>query len=107
MVTKAIPDDVRNHSVSAGLDYPAVGPEHAALQELGRAEYHAVTDDEALAAFRELSEAEGIIPALEPAHAIALATKLAEADRHDTLLVNLCGRGDKDMQTAAKHFDLS
>ena len=107
MLTKAIPDDVRNHSVSAGLDYPAVGPEHAALQELGRAEYHAVTDDEALAAFRELSEAEGIIPALEPAHAIALATKLAEADRHDTLLVNLCGRGDKDMATAAEQFDLS
>ena len=107
MVTKAIPDDVRNHSVSAGLDYPAVGPEHAALQELGRAEYHAVSDDEALAAFRELSEAEGIIPALEPAHAIALATKLAEANRHDTLLINLCGRGDKDMQTAAEQFDLS
>ena len=107
MKTKTIGDDTENHSISAGLDYPAIGPEHAALQEMGRAEYHAVSDDEALAAFRELSEAEGIIPALEPAHALALAAKLAEEDRHDTLLVNLCGRGDKDMQTAAEHFDLS
>ena len=106
MKTKVIDEDTTNHSVSAGLDYPAVGPEHAALQELGRAEYHAITDEEALDAFRELSEAEGIIPALEPSHAIALAKKLAEEDRHDTLLVNLCGRGDKDMQTAAEKFDL-
>ena len=107
MKTKVIPEDTENHSVSAGLDYPAVGPEHAALQELGRAEYHGVTDEEALAAFRELSETEGIIPALEPSHAIALAIKLAEEDRHDTILVNLCGTGDKDMQTAAEKFDLS
>ena len=107
MKTQVIDDDTENHSVSAGLDYPAVGPEHAALQSLGRAEYHAISDDEALAAFKELSQAEGIIPALEPSHAIALAKKLAQADRHDTLLVNLCGRGDKDMQTAAEHFDLS
>jgi tryptophan synthase beta chain len=107
MKTKVIDEDTENHSVSAGLDYPAVGPEHAALQELGRAEYHAISDEEALSAFRELSEAEGIIPALEPSHAIALAKKLAEADRHDTLLVNLCGRGDKDMRTAAEKFDLS
>jgi tryptophan synthase beta chain len=106
MKTRVIDDDTENHSVSAGLDYPGVGPEHAALQEMGRAEYHAVSDEEALAAFRELSEAEGIVPALEPAHAVALAIKLAEDDRHDTLLVNLCGRGDKDMQTAAEHFDL-
>jgi len=106
MKTKVIEEDTENHSVSAGLDYPAVGPEHAALQELGRAEYHAISDEEALAAFRELSEAEGIIPALEPAHALALAKKLARKDRHDTLLVNLCGRGDKDMQTAAEKFDL-
>ncbi|MFB6191905.1 MAG: tryptophan synthase subunit beta [Haloarculaceae archaeon] len=105
MKTKVIDDDTTNHSVSAGLDYPAVGPEHAALQSLGRAEYHAISDDEALDAFQELSRAEGIIPALEPSHAIALAKKLA--DRHDTLLVNLCGRGDKDMQTAAEKFDLS
>jgi len=107
MKTKVIDDDTENHSVSAGLDYPAVGPEHAALQELGRAEYHAIPDEDALDAFRELSEAEGIIPALEPSHAIALAKKLAQEDRHDTLLVNLCGRGDKDMQTAAEKFDLS
>jgi tryptophan synthase beta chain len=107
MKTHVISEDTENHSVSAGLDYPAVGPEHAALRSLGRAEYHGITDDEALAAFRELSEAEGIIPALEPSHAIALACKLAEEDRHDTLLVNLCGRGDKDMQTAAEKFDLS
>jgi tryptophan synthase beta chain len=107
MKTRVIDEDTENHSVSAGLDYPAVGPEHAALQSLGRAEYHGITDDEALSAFRELSETEGIIPALEPSHAIALAIKLAEADRHDTLLVNLCGRGDKDMQTAAELLDLS
>ena len=105
MLTKVIDEDTENHSVSAGLDYPAVGPEHAALQSLGRAEYHAISDEEALAAFKELSQAEGIIPALEPSHAIALAKKLAE--EHDTLLVNLCGRGDKDMQTAAEHFDLA
>jgi len=107
MLTKVIDEDTENHSVSAGLDYPAVGPEHAALQSLGRAEYHAISDEEALAAFKELSQAEGIIPALEPSHAIALAKKLAQEDKHDTLLVNLCGRGDKDMQTAAEHFDLS
>jgi tryptophan synthase beta chain len=104
MKTKVIEEDTENHSVSAGLDYPAVGPEHAALDELGRAEYHAITDEEALEAFRELSESEGIIPALEPSHAIALARRLA--DRHDTLLINLCGRGDKDMATAAELFDL-
>ena len=107
MKTKVIDEGTTNHSVSAGLDYPAVGPEHAALQSLGRAEYHGITDEEALAAFRELSEAEGIIPALEPSHAIALAIKLAEEDRHETILVNLCGRGDKDMQTAAEKFDLA
>ena len=107
MKTKTIGEETENHSISAGLDYPAIGPEHAALQEMGRAEYHAISDDEALAAFRELSEVEGIIPALEPAHALALAAKLAEEDRHDTLLVNLCGRGDKDMRTAAEQFDLS
>jgi len=107
MKTKMIDEETENHSVSAGLDYPAVGPEHAALQSLGRAEYHGITDEEALAAFRELSETEGIIPALEPSHAIALAIKLAEEDRHDTILVNLCGRGDKDMETAAEKFDLT
>ena len=107
MRTKVIDADTENHSVSAGLDYPSVGPEHAALQASGRAEYQAVTDDEALAAFRELAETEGIIPAFEPSHAIALALQLAEDDEHDTILVNLCGRGDKDMRSAAEHFDLT
>jgi tryptophan synthase beta chain len=107
MRTKVIDEDTENHSVSAGLDYPSVGPEHAAMQASGRAEYRAVTDEEALAAFRELSEAEGIIPAFEPSHAIALAIELAEAGEHDTILVNLCGRGDKDMRSAAEHFDLT
>jgi len=104
--TKVVGDDVDNHSISSGLDYPGVGPEHAAMQASGRAEYHAITDDEALVAFREMSEAEGIIPALEPAHAIALAEKLAREKSHDSLLVHMCGRGDKDMQTATEHFDL-
>jgi tryptophan synthase beta chain len=107
MKTKVIDDDTENHSVSAGLDYPAVGPEHAAMQASGRAEYHAISDDEAMDAFVEMSRAEGIIPAFEPAHAIALAKQLAEGDRYDSLLVNLCGRGDKDMQSAAERFDLA
>jgi tryptophan synthase beta chain len=104
MRTKLIGDDTEVHSVSAGLDYPGVGPEHAALQSLGRAEYHAVTDDAALEAFRDLAQMEGIIPALETSHALALAKDLAED--HETLLINLSGRGDKDMQTAAEEFDL-
>ena len=107
MKTKVIDDDTENHSVSAGLDYPAVGPEHAAMQESGRAEYRAIIDEEALAAFRELSESEGIIPAFEPSHALALAFKLAEEGDHDSLLINLCGRGDKDMRSAAEQFDLT
>jgi len=107
MKTRVIDDDVDVHSVSAGLDYPGVGPEHAMFRELGRAEYTGVTDDEALAAFRELSEAEGIIPALETSHGVARALQLAEDDEHETIVVNLSGRGDKDMQTAAAQFDLS
>ncbi len=107
MKTKVIDDETENHSISAGLDYPAVGPQHAALQESGRAEYRAVTDEEALAAFRELSESEGIIPAFEPSHAIALALRLAEDGEHDSILINLCGRGDKDMRSAAEQFDLT
>jgi len=106
MKTKVIPADTEVDSISAGLDYPGVGPEHAAMLDAGRAEYYAVTDDRALSAFRELSEAEGIIPALEPSHAVALAKRLAIEDCHDSLLVNLCGRGDKDMRTAAERFDL-
>jgi tryptophan synthase beta chain len=104
MRTKIIGEDTEVHSVSAGLDYPGVGPEHAAFQALGRAEYHAITDDKAIEAFRDLSEAEGIIPALETSHAIALAKDLA--DDHDTILINLSGRGDKDMETAAEQFGL-
>jgi tryptophan synthase beta chain len=106
MKTRVIGEETEVHSVSAGLDYPGVGPEHAMFRATGRAEYTAVTDDEALAAFRELSEAEGIIPALESSHGIALATRLAEETDHDTILVNLSGRGDKDMETAAAQFDL-
>jgi len=106
MKTRVIDDDTEVHSVSAGLDYPGVGPEHAMFRAVGRAEYTAVTDDEALAAFRELSETEGIIPALESSHGVALAIRLAEASDHDSILVNLSGRGDKDMETAATHFDL-
>ena len=90
------------HSISAGLDYPGVGPEHAYLKDIGRAEYVGITDDEALAAFHRLCRTEGIIPALESSHALAHAIKLAatmRADQH--LLVNLSGRGDKDIGTVA------
>jgi tryptophan synthase beta chain len=85
------------HSISAGLDYPGVGPEHAYLRDSGRAEYTAVTDDEALDAFLYLSRMEGIIPALESAHAVATVRKLApQLSREAILIVNLSGRGDKD-----------
>ncbi|HEY4999191.1 MAG TPA: tryptophan synthase subunit beta, partial [Usitatibacter sp.] len=91
------------HSISAGLDYPGVGPEHAWLKDSGRAQYVSVTDAEALAAFHSLCRLEGIIPALESSHAIAHAMKLAPTMRRDQiLLVNLSGRGDKDMHTVAK-----
>jgi tryptophan synthase beta chain len=95
------------HSVSAGLDYPGVGPEHAWLKDHGRAEYVSVTDDEALAAFRNLCRLEGIIPALESAHAVAHAARIAPAMPRDVnLLVNLSGRGDKDMQTVAERMGI-
>jgi tryptophan synthase beta chain len=90
------------HSVSAGLDYPGVGPEHAYLHDIGRAEYVAITDDEALEAFHRLCRTEGIIPALESSHAVAYAMKLAATMRPDQhLLVNLSGAGDKDIGTVA------
>ena len=90
------------HSVSAGLDYPGVGPEHAYLNDIGRAEYVGITDDEALSAFHRLCRTEGIIPALESSHAVAYAMKLAATMRPDQhLLVNLSGRGDKDIGTVA------
>jgi len=91
------------HSVSAGLDYPSIGPEHAFLHDAGRVEYVSATDEEALEAFRTLSRLEGIIPALESAHAVAHALKLArELSGEQIVLVNLSGRGDKDVQTAAE-----
>ena len=94
---------VETHSISAGLDYPGVGPEHAWLKDSKRAEYVAVTDDEALAAFHALCKFEGIMPALESAHALAYAATLAQRlDKEKILLVNLSGRGDKDMNTVAQ-----
>ena len=94
---------METHSVSAGLDYPGVGPEHAWLKDSGRAEYVAVTDDDALQAFHDLCRLEGIIPALESAHALAYAAKMAPRMKKDQiLLINLSGRGDKDMQTVAE-----
>ena len=90
------------HSISAGLDYPGVGPEHAWLQEIGRAQYVGITDSEALEAFHHLCRTEGIIPALESSHAFAYAMKLAKEMRPDqSILVNLSGRGDKDIGTVA------
>jgi tryptophan synthase beta chain len=94
---------IETHSISAGLDYPGVGPEHCLLKDMGRAEYVAVTDDEALAAFDALCRFEGIIPALESSHALAHAIKIAPGmDAQQVLLVNLSGRGDKDMNTVAR-----
>ncbi|OWK32576.1 tryptophan synthase subunit beta [Sphingomonas mucosissima] len=90
------------HSISAGLDYPGIGPEHAWLKDIGRVEYTSVTDDEALDAFQFLCRTEGIIPALEPSHAIAaVARKAREMRRDQVILANLCGRGDKDIFTVA------
>ena len=94
---------IETHSISAGLDYPGVGPEHAWLKDSGRAEYVTITDDEALRAFHDLCHFEGIIPALESSHALAYAAKLAPTLGKDKLLlVNLSGRGDKDMHTVAE-----
>ena len=96
------------HSISAGLDYPGVGPEHAWLKDSGRAEYVAINDDEALAAFHRLCRTEGIIPALESSHAVAHAIKIAPGMAKDkALLVNLSGRGDKDMATVAERSHLT
>jgi tryptophan synthase beta chain len=93
---------IETHSISAGLDYPGVGPEHSWLKDIGRAEYVAVNDDEALDAFHKLCRIEGIIPALESSHAVAQAIKMAPTMAKDqVLLVNLSGRGDKDMHTVA------
>jgi tryptophan synthase beta chain len=98
---------LESHSISAGLDYPGVGPEHAWLKDIGRAEYIPVTDTEAMAALKLLSRTEGIIPAIETAHALAGIEKLMPSLKpRSKILVNLSGRGDKDMETAAKYFGL-
>ena len=99
---------LEGHSISAGLDYPGIGPEHAWLRDMGRAEYVSVTDTEALAAFTQLCETEGIIPALEPAHALAHVAKIApELPREHLIVVNLSGRGDKDIFTVARHLGVA
>jgi tryptophan synthase beta chain len=93
---------IETHSISAGLDYPGVGPEHAWLKDSGRAQYVAITDDEALAAFHTLTRIEGIMPALESSHAIAYAQKLApQLGKDQCMAINLSGRGDKDVHTIA------
>ena len=98
---------IESHSISAGLDYPGVGPEHAFLHDLGRAEYRPVTDAEAMEAFALLCRTEGIIPAIESAHALAGTMRLGREVGPDALLlVNLSGRGDKDVETASRWFGL-
>ena len=94
---------IETHSVSAGLDYPGVGPEHSWLKDIGRVSYGAITDTEALQAFHQLTRIEGIIPALESSHAMAYGVKLAaEMSPEQSMIINLSGRGDKDMNTIAK-----
>jgi len=96
------------HSISAGLDYPGVGPEHAWLADLGRIAFLSATDDEALEAFQLLSKLEGIIPALEPAHAVAKVLDLAPQKPKDHIMVvNLSGRGDKDLHSVAQYLESS
>jgi tryptophan synthase beta chain len=98
---------IESHSISAGLDYPGVGPEHAYLHDIGRAEYRAINDDAAMAAFALMSKTEGIIPAIETAHALAGAIVIGkELGPSANLLINLSGRGDKDVQTAAEYFGI-
>jgi tryptophan synthase beta chain len=98
---------MESHSISAGLDYPGVGPEHAWLKDLGRAKYWGISDAEAMDALRLLSRTEGIIPAIETAHALAGVLKLGKIlEPGSSILVNLSGRGDKDMETAARYFGL-
>ncbi|KAK7836668.1 tryptophan synthase beta chain 2 [Quercus suber] len=97
---------IEPHSISAGLDYPGVGPEHSYLKDIGRAEYYSVTDDEALEAFKRLSRLEGIIPALETSHALAYLEQLCPTLPNGTRVVNCSGRGDKDVETAIKRLQL-
>ncbi|NLV28276.1 MAG: tryptophan synthase subunit beta [Methanomicrobiales archaeon] len=97
---------IESHSVSAGLDYPGVGPEHAMHKDSGRVTYHAVTDTEALEAFLYLSRTEGIVPALESSHAVALARKIApELSKDSVMIINLSGRGDKDVETVIRYME--
>ena len=96
---------LEGYSISAGLDYPGIGPEHSWLHEIGRAKYVSVTDKEALAAFQLCCETEGIIPALEPSHALAHVIKIApELPEDHIICMNMCGRGDKDIFTVARHL---
>ncbi|MFL5260764.1 MAG: tryptophan synthase subunit beta, partial [Hyphomicrobiales bacterium] len=96
---------IEAHSISAGLDYPGIGPEHAWLHDMGRVNYLSATDEEALEAFQLCCRLEGIIPALEPSHALAQVIKLAPTRPRDHLMVmNMCGRGDKDIFTVAAHL---
>jgi tryptophan synthase beta chain len=109
MLTYILQDEngqiLNTHSISAGLDYPGVGPEHSFLKSVGRAEYFAATDEEAVNAFLELSRKEGIIPALEPAHALAFAMRLAKSlDGEKIIAVTLSGRGDKDVEVVANYL---
>ncbi|SFS18552.1 tryptophan synthase, beta chain [Agrococcus baldri] len=110
MRTYLLQDDdgqtLESHSISAGLDYPGVGPQHAWLHDIGRAEYLPVSDAEAMDAFLALTRAEGIIPAIESAHAVAGALRLAKEQPGSTLVVSLSGRGDKDVATAGRWFDM-
>ena len=94
---------LEGHSISAGLDYPGIGPEHSWLNDIGRVEYVSVTDEEALEAFKLCCRSEGIIPALEPSHALAHVAKIApDLPKDHIMIMNLCGRGDKDVFTVAK-----
>ena len=98
---------IEGHSISAGLDYPGIGPEHAWLKESGRVEYFAITDSEAVEAFKICTKTEGIIPALEPSHAIAHLMNIApNLSKNDIVVMNLCGRGDKDIFTIAEHLNM-
>ncbi|MEO7148265.1 MAG: tryptophan synthase subunit beta, partial [Terrimesophilobacter sp.] len=98
---------IESHSISAGLDYPGVGPEHSWLADIGRVHYLPITDAAAMEALRLLSRTEGIIPAIESAHALAGTLDLGKQLGSDaTILVSLSGRGDKDMETAARYFDI-
>jgi len=105
MRTQKIDEDVEVHSIAAGFDYPAVGPEHAMFEAVGRCTYEGMTDDRALEAFQDLCRLEGIVPALETSHGIAMAEELAaDRDEDDVILVNLSGRGDKDVDKIANEY---